>query len=58
MSPSKARANAVERKLTTKDIVLLRSPATSGVARGGAGPGRNFQGAALCLSKINIWKEF
>jgi len=28
MSPSKARANEVERTLATKDIVLFRSPAT------------------------------
>jgi len=29
MSPSKARANEVERTPTTSDIVLFRSPATS-----------------------------
>jgi len=28
MSPSKARANEVERMPTTNDIVLFRSPAT------------------------------
>jgi len=28
MSPSKARANEVERKATTNDIGLFRSPAT------------------------------